>query len=160
MQTHDILFLASWLDDRASNVQVQKFMSDRGWTGDFSKLEQYFMQRLINVTAEATKDEMKYIVWQEVIDNNVTLPSDTVIHVWKDGFKFQNEMARVTEYGYRTLLSSPWYLNYINYGVDWDRYYVVEPLSFDGTEAQKRLVRDIGPMRERIRVRLTMPFVR
>lgn len=118
------------------------------------------MQRLINVTAEATKDEMKYIVWQEVIDNNVTLPSDTVIHVWKDGFKFQNEMARVTEYGYRTLLSSPWYLNYINYGVDWDRYYVVEPLSFDGTEAQKRLVRDIGPMRERIRVRLTMPFVR
>lgn len=124
----------------ASNVQVQKFMSDRGWTGDFSKLEQYFMQRLINVTAEATKDEMKYIVWQEVIDNNVTLPSDTVIHVWKDGFKFQNEMARVTEYGYRTLLSSPWYLNYINYGVDWDRYYVVEPLSFDGTEAQKRLV--------------------
>ncbi len=115
-------------------------MSSRGWGTDFSKLEQYFMQRLINGTQDVTKKQMRYIVWQEVIDNEVILPSDTVIHVWKDGSNFQSEMARVTEYGYRTLLSSPWYLNYINYGVDWDRYYVVEPLSFKGTEVQKRLV--------------------
>ena len=137
-------------------------MKTRGWGKDYARLEQFFMQRLINITQDGTQNEMRYLVWQEVIDNNVTLPTDTVIHVWKDGDNFHDELARVsdkaiemhcmtffsrtvntfqvTKFGYRTLLSSPWYLNYINYGVDWDRYYAVEPLSFNGTESQKRLV--------------------
>lgn len=122
-----------------SNPDIQTFMKQRGWK-QFELLEQFFMQRLINITQEATKGNMRYLVWQEVIDNNVVLPSDTVIHVWKDGNKFHDELARVTRYGYRTLLSSPWYLNYINYGVDWDRYYSVEPLAFNGTESQKKLI--------------------
>lgn len=54
------------------------------------------MQKLINVTQNVTKGEMSYIVWQEVVDNNVSLPLDTVIHVWKDGSKFHDELARVT----------------------------------------------------------------
>ena len=70
-------------------------MKAQGWGQDFSRLEQYFMQKLINVTQNVTSGEMRYLVWQEVIDNNVTLPSDTVIHVWKDGTKFHDELARV-----------------------------------------------------------------
>lgn len=70
-------------------------MKARGWGQDYARLEQYFVQRLINVTQDVTKGDMQYLVWQEVIDNNVSLPTDTVIHVWKDGNHFQDELARV-----------------------------------------------------------------
>ena len=71
-------------------------MKSSGWGQDFARLEQFFMQRLINVTQEVTKGGMSYLVWQEVIDNNVILPTDTVIHVWKNGLKFADELARAT----------------------------------------------------------------
>ena len=49
-------------------------------------------------------------------------------------------MAKVTSKGLRAILSSPWYLNYINYGSDWTKYYLAEPLDFYGGEEQKALV--------------------
>jgi len=124
----------------ASNAEIVDFMATQDWGQQFEKLEEYYMQRLIKETREATNGTMKFLIWQEVIDNGVSVPSDTIVHVWKDGFHFAQEMQRVTGYGYRTLLSSPWYLNRISYGIDWDQYYVVEPLSFNGTDAQKELV--------------------
>jgi hypothetical protein len=50
------------------------------------------------------------------------------------------EMAKVTGKGLRAILSSPWYLNYINYGTDWTKYYLAEPLDFYGGDPQKALV--------------------
>ncbi|XP_026543241.1 beta-hexosaminidase subunit alpha [Notechis scutatus] len=63
---------------------------------------------------------------------------NTVIHVWKGNF--QQEMSRVTKAGFRALLSSPWYLNFISYGQDWLEAYRVEPLAFEGSAEQKTLV--------------------
>ena len=86
-----------FVNARASNRKVIQFMREQGFGDDYTKLEQYFMQRLINGTQRVTKGAMQALVWQEVIDNNVTLPSHTVIHVWKDGVNFQNELAHVIQ---------------------------------------------------------------
>lgn len=41
-------------------------------------------------------------------------------------------MANVTSAGYKTLLSTPWYLNRISYGQDWHVHYKADPQDFAG----------------------------
>ena len=50
------------------------------------------------------------------------------------------DLLQATSEGHRVLLSSPWYLNYISYGIDWPKYYLVEPQDFGGSEAEQKLV--------------------
>ena len=47
---------------------------------------------------------------------------------------------QVSQAGYHSVLSAPFYLNYISYGEDWPKYYAVEPTAFEGTAAEKALV--------------------
>lgn len=58
------------------------------------------------------------------------------MHVWISGGSVA-EMGNVTAAGYSTILSAPWYLNYINYGQDWQTFYKVEPLEFNGQFPQE-----------------------
>lgn len=92
------------------------------------------MERVLKI---ANKLNYKVTVWQDVFDNNVEVFKDTIIQVWKNVNKpgeptWQEYISKVTKNGYKTILSSPWYLNYIKYGRDWEEYYMIEPLSFDG----------------------------
>lgn len=118
-----------------SNPNITDFMAKMQFGTDYSKLESYYVAKLLEIV---DKYRAGAVVWQEVFDNGVKVHPDTVIEVWKGGE--QKEMAAVTAAGLRAILSSPWYLDYISYGADWRNYYKVEPLNFNGTDAQKALV--------------------
>uniref|UniRef100_A0A4W6F1E1 Beta-hexosaminidase n=1 Tax=Lates calcarifer TaxID=8187 RepID=A0A4W6F1E1_LATCA len=118
---------------------IQTFSSSWNSTGfkqDYSKLESFYIQRLLDIVTTTNKG---YMIWQEVFDNGVKLKPDTVVHVWIGGGS-NEEMEKVTAAGYTTILSAPWYLDLISYAQDWQKYYKVEPLNFNGTEEQKKLV--------------------
>lgn len=122
-----------------SNPQIQKWMAQRNWT-NYELLEQYYEQNLIDIVQKTGK---KYVVWQEIFDNGLKIDPRTIVDVWKNN-PWKDEMARVTAAGYSAILSAPWYLNYVgdpydNDG-DWLQYYNVDPLDFDGTDEQKKLV--------------------
>ncbi|XP_062410904.1 beta-hexosaminidase subunit beta isoform X1 [Sardina pilchardus] len=122
-----------------SNPDITKFMADQGFGTDYSKLESYYIQRLLDIVSTTNKG---YMIWQEVFDNGVKLKLDTLVHVWiwwgTGGYKA--ELSRVTSAGYKTLLSAPWYLDHIAYGQDWQNLYKEDPSDFNGTEEQKKLV--------------------
>jgi hexosaminidase len=114
----------------ASNPSIQKYMKANNLTS-FADLETLFEQRLLDLL---NKQGRSYIVWQEIFDNGAKIAADTVIDVWKGG-NWQDEMAAVTKAGFHSVLSAPFYLNYISYGEDWPKYYQVEPSNFTGGEA-------------------------
>uniref|UniRef100_A0A3P8XAC0 Beta-hexosaminidase n=1 Tax=Esox lucius TaxID=8010 RepID=A0A3P8XAC0_ESOLU len=121
-----------------SNPDIQKFMEQQGFGTDYSKLESLYIQRILDIVSSTNKH---YLIWQEVFDNGVKMKADTVIHVWKGNQQqYQDEMSRVTASGYQVLLSTPWYLNRISYGQDWQATYKADPQDFNGTDAQKKLV--------------------
>lgn len=40
-------------------------MAANNWGEDYTKLEQYYFDRMFNVTQQATQNKMQYMVWQE-----------------------------------------------------------------------------------------------
>ena len=120
-----------------SNADITAFMKKTGFNSDYGKLEQYYMQKILNIVSGLKKN---YVIWQEVLDNGAKVDPNTVVGVWKSGL---DEVARLTKLGYKTIYSKPWYINYITdpyFHTQWQDYYKVEPLNFTGTDQQKSLV--------------------
>lgn len=71
-------------------------------------------------------------IWHYIdVDIFLKVNPDTIVEVWKDGF--HTELSIITFHGYKTLLSSCWYLSDISYGIDWPKYYNCDPHNFIGT---------------------------
>uniref|UniRef100_A0AAX7UXD6 Beta-hexosaminidase n=1 Tax=Astatotilapia calliptera TaxID=8154 RepID=A0AAX7UXD6_ASTCA len=118
-----------------SNPDIQKFMEQQHFGDDYRKLESFYIQKCVSHQTSVCY----LIVEMKKKKVSFDLKPDTVVHVWIGGGS-DKEMSSVTAAGYTTILSAPWYLDYISYGQDWQKYYKVEPLNFEGTDEQKKLV--------------------
>ncbi|XP_040478122.1 beta-hexosaminidase subunit beta [Ursus maritimus] len=119
-----------------SNPEVIAFMKKKGFGRDFQRLQSFYIQKLLGIVSTVNKGA---IVWQEVFDDHAKLNPGTVVQVWKNEM-YPVTQAAVTAAGFPVILSAPWYLDWISYGQDWRNYYKVDPLDFDGSQEQKKLV--------------------
>ncbi|CAF0777561.1 unnamed protein product [Adineta steineri] len=146
----DEVYDKCWL----SNPSIRQWMVDNNILSTKS-LHKYYADRILDITRNLS---VTPIVWQDVWDEKVELPPGTIIQVWKDSSdniefaSWASYLNRAANEGYNVILSSPWYLNYINYGkyntdasvmnLEFFKYYEVEPLrQFSGSnEAKQRIL--------------------
>lgn len=127
-----------------SNPNITQWMAAMNFT-EYHELEAYYTNKLLGITNGIGK---KATVWQDVYDNGVRPDKNTYIQIWKntttvEGQRpWQEYLFNITRDGYKTILSSPWYINFIKYGYkEWYDFYAVDPMnSFNGTEEQAKLV--------------------
>ncbi|XP_073328607.1 beta-hexosaminidase subunit alpha isoform X2 [Pagrus major] len=111
-----------------SNPDVRVFMQKMGFGEDFTKLEAFYIESIVNITSALNKTS---VVWQDVFDYHERRTSLSVVQVWRDGC-YLCEVRRVVKAGLRVILASPWYLDQPGPTHNWARYYTVWPLAFKG----------------------------
>uniref|UniRef100_A0A3Q3LL17 Beta-hexosaminidase n=1 Tax=Mastacembelus armatus TaxID=205130 RepID=A0A3Q3LL17_9TELE len=119
-----------------SNPTVRSFMQKMRFGVDFTKLQAFYMENIVNITSALNKTS---VVWQDVFDYHKRRSSLSVVEVWREGC-YLCEVRKVTKAGLRVILASPWYLDQAGPKHNWARYYSVWPLAFKGSEEQKKLV--------------------
>ncbi len=118
-----------------SNPEIVAWMEQHPEIDGYDGLQNYFIERLL---AMLKAKGLSYMAWQEVFDSGADLLPDTVVEVWIPK-GWQETMARVVNSKRRAVLSAPYYLNYIKYGLDWPEFYRTDPADFpggDGAEAK------------------------
>ncbi|RWS08862.1 beta-hexosaminidase subunit alpha-like isoform X3 [Dinothrombium tinctorium] len=108
------------------------------WTNNGQEnLYQLYMKRFANIIKELRK---KYIVWQEVFEEDLYMHPETIVQVWKSWTQPEEVTRMITERGFRVISSASWYLDMISYKKDWIDYYKYDPHTFYGNQTQKNLV--------------------
>ncbi|XP_059163541.1 uncharacterized protein LOC131946628 [Physella acuta] len=108
--------------------QQQQNMGWSMWSEDVKRVYEYYENRLIQILndiGQKRKKGIKYIMWQEVMNNNLQLPNDTIIQVWMGDM---GDVMRATTLGYQVLYSTCWYMDHIEYGTKWPKYYNCDPV--------------------------------
>lgn len=137
----DEVFYSCW----RSSPEIARFMVAHNMS-DYSQVEEFYVRRTL---AEVKSLGYKVIIWQDPVDNGVPLSPDSVVAVWKDKNldhsmeHWQSYVSQLAKKKYQMILSACWYLNFITYpypGLDWEKFYLCDPRSFNGTEAERALV--------------------
>ncbi|XP_034325787.2 beta-hexosaminidase subunit beta isoform X2 [Magallana gigas] len=119
-----------------SNPNITAFMKQKDFGTNYAKLEEYYMQRLLDIVSGVKKG---YMIWQEVVDNGAKISKETIVEIYKNE-AYMYHVFLTTLKGYRTVLQACWYLDLIKYGVQWPAFYSCDPHDFFGTAEQKKLV--------------------
>ncbi|XP_021348205.1 uncharacterized protein LOC110447083 [Mizuhopecten yessoensis] len=123
----EVLQLLNKLDgkpDEPINLQnVDPYM----YSYDIRKVLEFYEKRLTQDLKEIgrrRKNGVRFVMWQEIMNNNVQLPNDTIIQIWQGDM---GDVQRAIDMGYNTIYSTCWYLDLIEYGVKWPKYYNCDP---------------------------------
>ena len=96
-----------------SNPDIQQFLKDNNMFNS-TDLMSYYSIKIIDLVKTIGEKSM---VWQDVWDDGVQLPAETVIVIWKDKSLVDNSLpwsyylSKATSEGYDTVLAAPFYLN-------------------------------------------------
>lgn len=105
----------------SSNPAIKKFMLDNGMVSPID-IFKIFTVRLLNRIQEAAKrvtltGQRRFIFWQEVFDNGLKVPNNSLIHLWKD-------LNSIPGYfGFQAIVSKGWYLDSYLKPSEWIGYY-------------------------------------
>ncbi|XP_037046668.1 beta-hexosaminidase subunit alpha-like [Bradysia coprophila] len=131
----DEVYYACW----QSSPVIAEFMRNNNFT-EMKEVQQYYTERVL----ENLKNIGGHpIIWHDPIEFGVVPEKDVILQVWKGGSEddpWEPYMERALKGGYQVLLSSCWYLNYINYGESWKAYYECEPILPNITAEEAQLV--------------------
>jgi hexosaminidase len=112
---------------------IQQFMKRFGMHNE-TDLYAHFERILQSIVSETHNKTT--IVWQEAFNLGLPLRNDTIIDVWK--LSDNTTVAQATARNHSVLISSCWYLDYLNR--DWKDFYSCVPRNFTGTTQQKSRV--------------------
>uniref|UniRef100_A0A7S3P380 beta-N-acetylhexosaminidase n=1 Tax=Amphora coffeiformis TaxID=265554 RepID=A0A7S3P380_9STRA len=129
----DEVYMDCWKENQA----IQDWKMLHNMTGDVEVL-QYFESRLL--TYMAKKIRKRPIAWQELFDSGLDIPKNVVVDVWKDwkDIRRNDTTYKTTAEGFTVIVSSCWYLDHLD--EDIPQFYQCNPLEFNGTVTQKKLV--------------------
>nr|CAH8857980.1 unnamed protein product [Trichobilharzia regenti] len=112
-----------------SNPDITNFMQEKQFDTDYSQLENYYMEQLVEIVKSSSLESgtaMVPIVWQDVYDNGFRSDKEVIVQVHKsEGWK--KSVEEITEAGFKVLISSCWNFSDVGVGDDWRAFYECGP---------------------------------
>ncbi|XP_059148535.1 beta-hexosaminidase subunit beta-like [Physella acuta] len=132
-----------------SSPVIAKFMAELGIpAGNYSGLESYFSQRLLDIMGQMGK---RVVIWEDPVNHGANISHSAWVQVWKDSNQalettppWQTHLLQAVRLGYDVIFSSCWYLNKIAYGQDWKNFYTCDPYNIADSATAEELNRIRG----------------